>query len=117
MRTFSPIIPVLILCVTWSVQERFDQHPQLDGKHIRYVPMSTRWTFSGHRVVLFSVQVLHQIARLCEELWIEDPACRLTSINVKKQLKAQVDLVEHELANTNTDSQQQSTANNGPWTA
>ena len=54
---------------------------------------------------------------MCEELWLEQPSCRLNSLNVKKQLKKQLELVENELSNTNVDSQQQSTQIDGPWTA
>lgn len=53
---------------------------------------------------------------LCEELWVEDPTCRLNSLNIKRQLKKQMDLLENDLSNINIESQQQSTQNNGPWT-
>jgi hypothetical protein len=57
------------------------------------------------------------MVRLCEELWIEDPTCRLNSLNIKKQLKKQLELLENDLSNINIESQQQSTQNDGPWTA
>lgn len=53
---------------------------------------------------------------LCEELWVEDPTCRLNSLNIKRQLKKQMELLENDLSNINIESQQQSTQNNGPWT-
>ena len=54
---------------------------------------------------------------MCEELWTEDPACRLNSLNVKKQLKNQLQLVENDSSYINVESQQQLTSNDGPWTA
>ncbi|CAF3722073.1 unnamed protein product [Rotaria sp. Silwood1] len=60
--------------------------------------------------------ILHHLVRLCRELWIEDPACRLSSLNVKKQLKTQMSLIENNLSNINIESQQQLTQNDGRWT-
>ena len=65
-----------------------------------------------------SIQILRPIVnRLCEELWIEDPSCRLNSLNIKRQLKKQLELLENDRSNINIESQQQSTQNDGPWTA
>jgi hypothetical protein len=63
------------------------------------------------------IQILRSIVNLCEELWIEDPTCRLNSLNIKRQLKKQLELSENDLSNINIESQQQSTPNDGPWTA
>ncbi|CAF0943715.1 unnamed protein product [Adineta steineri] len=71
-------------------------------------PISERWT--THPIV-------RPLVQLCEELWIEDPTCRLNSLNIKKQLKKQLELLENDLSYINIESQQQSTQNNGPWTA
>ncbi|CAF0769750.1 unnamed protein product [Rotaria sp. Silwood1] len=71
-------------------------------------PPSPRWQ---------SHPILRHFVRLCEELWTEDPACRLSSLNVKKQLKNQMSLIENNLSNINNESQQQLTQNDGPWTA
>ncbi|CAF3885690.1 unnamed protein product [Rotaria sp. Silwood2] len=71
-------------------------------------PPSSRWQ---------THPILRHLVRLCEELWIEDPACRLSSLNVKKQLKNQMSLIENSLSNMNIESQQQLTQNDGPWTA
>jgi hypothetical protein len=68
-------------------------------------------------ILYFSIKVLREIVHLCEELWIEDPTCRRTSLNIKKQLKGLSESVENELSNINTESQQQPTQNDGPWTA
>ncbi|CAF1386804.1 unnamed protein product [Rotaria sordida] len=48
--------------------------------------------------------ILHYLVRLCGELWIEDRACRLSSLNVKKQLKTQMSLIENNLSNINIES-------------
>ncbi|CAF3663380.1 unnamed protein product [Rotaria socialis] len=61
--------------------------------------------------------ILCHAVRLCEELWIADPACRLGSLNIKKQLKNQMELVENSSSYVNVESQQQLTPNDGPWTA
>lgn len=61
--------------------------------------------------------ILQNITRICEELWIEDPTCRLSSLNVKTQLKLLSEVVEQDLSNINAASQQQTAQNGGPWTA
>ncbi|CAF2121541.1 unnamed protein product [Rotaria magnacalcarata] len=61
--------------------------------------------------------ILCHAVRLCEELWIDDPACRLGSLNIKKQLKNQMELVENSSSYVNVEPQQQPTPNDGPWTA
>ncbi|CAF1220165.1 unnamed protein product [Rotaria sordida] len=71
-------------------------------------PPSPRW---------LTHPILRHLVRLCEELWFEDPACRLSSLNIKKQLKNQMSLIENNLSNINIESQQQLTQNDGPWTA
>jgi hypothetical protein len=63
------------------------------------------------------IQILRSIVNLCEELWIEDPKCRLNSLNIKKELKNQLKSLENDLSNINIESQQQSPQNDGPWTA
>jgi hypothetical protein len=90
-------------------------------------PISARW--QNHPVRFFSLnknsilkyffllKILRPIVNLCEELWIEDPTCRLNSLNIKKQLKKQLESLENDLSNINIESQQQSTQNDGPWTA
>lgn len=67
-------------------------------------------------MICFRFQILRSMLNLCEELWVEDPTCRLNSLNIKRQLKKQMDLLENDLSNVNIESQQQSTQNNGPWT-
>jgi hypothetical protein len=91
-------------------------------------PTSTRWqnhsvkflakkTNRRHLIgYFFLIKILRPIINLCEELWIEDPTCRLNSLNIKKKLK-QLELLENDLSNINIESQQQSTPNDGPWTA
>lgn len=61
--------------------------------------------------------MIRQLLRLCEELWIEDPACRLSSLNVKTQFKRHMEIVENNLTNSTNELQQILTPNDGPWTA
>ncbi|CAF1644214.1 unnamed protein product [Adineta ricciae] len=71
-------------------------------------PSSARWQ---------THPILSSLFQLCEELWIADPACRLQSLNIKRQLKAKLESLESDLSNINIESQQQATPNDGPWTA
>jgi len=70
-----------------------------------------------NKIYILLIKILRSLVRLCEELWIEDPTCRLNSLNIKKQLKKQLELLENDPSNINIESQQQSTQNDGPWTA